>query len=218
VSRISYSEEEDYPGQFNLWQANLMRSVRGRAGQAALRELKTALDAMPEKRLIEGHLVKDGEVCTVGAFALGKVMSKGKAREEALAELEAEYGGLESCDTCFHYAKSHQPDEPCSECVEWRDNPDGLSRARQNSVGRGTDYYANWKPCSVFVDNSYDDEDEEGITEEAAVRLGMPRMVAWKLVELNDEIWSGHTFTPEKRYQLVYDWVERSLREQAVPA
>jgi hypothetical protein len=70
MSRINYSDEEDYPGQFNLWQANCMRSIKGKAGQAALRELEQALLALPEKRLIADELEDaDGEVCAIGALA-----------------------------------------------------------------------------------------------------------------------------------------------------
>ena len=46
--RVNYSEDEDYGGQFNLWQANCRRSRRGKKGQAALRELEAALLGMPE--------------------------------------------------------------------------------------------------------------------------------------------------------------------------
>lgn len=41
--RISYSDEEDSPGQFALFQANCRRSLQGKKGQAALRELEAAL-------------------------------------------------------------------------------------------------------------------------------------------------------------------------------
>jgi hypothetical protein len=68
--RISYSDEEDYPGQFGLWQGNCTRSIKSKAGQAALRELEQALLAMPEKRLIANELEDaDGEVCAIGALA-----------------------------------------------------------------------------------------------------------------------------------------------------
>ncbi len=41
-----------------------------------LRELLDALDAMPDKRLIEGDLVtEDGECCTIGALLLHKKVS-----------------------------------------------------------------------------------------------------------------------------------------------
>lgn len=43
MSRISYSEDEDYPGEFELWQANCRRSLQSKAGQAELRALRDAL-------------------------------------------------------------------------------------------------------------------------------------------------------------------------------
>ncbi len=70
MSRISYSDEEDVPGQFALFQANCRRSLQGKAGQIALRELEAALLALPDKRLIAEKLIDaDGEVCAIGALA-----------------------------------------------------------------------------------------------------------------------------------------------------
>jgi len=41
--------------------------MRGKRGQAFLRELLDALDALPHKRLIAEELQTDGEVCALGA-------------------------------------------------------------------------------------------------------------------------------------------------------
>lgn len=129
--RISYSEEEDYPGQFELWKANCERSIRGAAGQAELKQLRDALLALPEKRLISDSLDnEDGEVCAIAAY--GK--HKGLNLEE------------------FH-------------------------------------------PES--------DSDEVGIA------AGMPRLVAWKVVEMNDIEFSH--LTPEQRYTRMLAWVESKL-------
>ena len=72
--RIGYSDEEDYPGQFDLWQANCMRSIRGKEGQEELAELKAALLDLPEKRLIHGSLTdEEGGVCATGVRVAGTV-------------------------------------------------------------------------------------------------------------------------------------------------
>lgn len=84
--RIGYSEEEQFDGQFNLWQANCYRSLHGKKGQAALRELEAALIALPTKRLIAGKLVEQGDVCAIGALALHK-----GATEEVLEHHDDEY-------------------------------------------------------------------------------------------------------------------------------
>lgn len=85
MSRISYSEEEDYQGQFALWDANCRRSMRGRAGQAALRELEAALTALPVKRLERDvFVVASGGVCALGALAVKRKMDAGLSRDQAL--------------------------------------------------------------------------------------------------------------------------------------
>lgn len=133
--RISYSEEENYPGQFELWQANCRRSLRGKSGQKELRALRDALLALPDKRLIHGLLVnEDGEVCAVGAYAKHKGLN------------------LEQFDP--------------------RDS-----------------------------------------TDEVGVKAGMPDLVAWKVVEINDIEFSH--LTPEDRYARVLGWVEEQLSPKA---
>lgn len=68
--RLNWSDDESFPGQFRIWQANCRRSLRGKAGQKALRRLEAALLAMPEKALIAGKLVNsNAEVCAIGALA-----------------------------------------------------------------------------------------------------------------------------------------------------
>lgn len=63
--RTDVSRFEDYDCDSNLpaalWEANVRRSLKGRRGRRALAELREALMALPEHRLIEGAL------CTVGA-------------------------------------------------------------------------------------------------------------------------------------------------------
>ncbi len=169
--RINCADEEEFTGQFALWDANCRRSIRGKAGQAALRRLEAALLAMDEKRLIRGKLVNSkAEVCAIGALA------------KAEGKLPAP--------------------EPVSE--EWGE------------------------------------EDDLDATDEFATQyLNVPRLVAWKVVALNDieldTVWElAHgplnryeatykggiplvrEMTPEERYERVLLWVRAHLkREQA---
>lgn len=142
MSRICWSEDEDYPGQFELWQSNCDRSLLGRRGQNALRELEAALLALPDKRLIAGELDNGDDCCAVGALARTK---------------------------------------------------------------------------ETLIDS--DDPEEVGIA------CGMPRLVAWKTVEVNDIILSTKweppskefphgrsvNLTPEERYEKVLKWVQGCL-------
>lgn len=131
MSRINYTDEEDYSGQFDLWQANCRRSLLGKAGQKELTILREALLALPDKRLIHGALVdEDGEVCAVWAYAKRKGLDLGK----------------------------------------------------------------------------FDPEDE---TDEVGIAAGMPSLVAWKVVEMNDLIFDSET--PEERYRKMLAWVDALL-------
>ena len=80
--RINYSEDEDFGGQFELWQANCRRSIKGAKGQQALRELRDALLALPTKRLISGALESNGEFCAIGAYAKAKGLTLAQFGED----------------------------------------------------------------------------------------------------------------------------------------
>ena len=82
MSRSGYIEDLD-PFDLGRWRGRVMSAIRGKRGQALLRDLLAALDAMPEKRLTTNALVKpDGDVCALGAVCF----SRGAAtREEMLS-------------------------------------------------------------------------------------------------------------------------------------
>jgi hypothetical protein len=65
MSRSGYSDDCE---NLQLWRGAVDRAISGARGQAFLRRLRDALDAMPRKRLIENKLVDDnGEVCALGS-------------------------------------------------------------------------------------------------------------------------------------------------------
>jgi hypothetical protein len=66
MSRSGYSDDVDGWGLIR-WRGQVASAIRGKRGQDFLRELLSALDAMPEKRLIAGHLRQGGEVCAIGS-------------------------------------------------------------------------------------------------------------------------------------------------------
>lgn len=154
--RINWTDEEDCPGQFALWDANIRRSIKGKVGQRELKVLEDALLAMPDKRLIRGALSDDdGDVCAIACYARHK-----------------------------------------------------------------------------GVDLSQFDPEEE--SDEVGIAAGMPRLVAWQVVALNDltldTVWEvAHgplnrweatykggipyvrDMTPEERYEQILAWVRRQL-------
>ena len=81
MSRSNYSEECD-GWDLIRWRGAVESAIRGERGQAFLREMLVALDAMPDKRLIADELIHDGEVCAIG--------SVGRARGLAMEGLDPE--------------------------------------------------------------------------------------------------------------------------------
>lgn len=67
--RSGYTDDcDDDVLAFGRWRAQVKSAIRGKRGQAFIRELIDSLDAMPEKHLIKNYLRKDGNVCTLGAI------------------------------------------------------------------------------------------------------------------------------------------------------
>lgn len=72
MSRSGYSDALDGPEVY-LYRGSVMSAIRGKRGQAFLRELAAAMDAMPVKELIAGELVtEDGQCCAIGAVCLAR--------------------------------------------------------------------------------------------------------------------------------------------------
>ncbi len=154
MARINYCDDEDFPGQFDLWNGNIERSCAGYFGQWALKELETALLALPKPRLVRKALADDGDVCAVGCLVLALREKRGHDRAAVLADLQTS------------------------------------------------------------------DPDDDDAAERMAVPLGVPRLVVWKLVALNDieceSRWDpvrqrSEDMTPEERFDHVLAWVRSHL-------
>lgn len=67
MSRSGYVDDDD--GALNLWRGAVNRALKGKRGQALLRELVMALDAMEDKRLYPGSFATaEGQFCTFGVL------------------------------------------------------------------------------------------------------------------------------------------------------
>lgn len=69
MSRSGYSDEiEDFLA-WGRWRGAVKSATEGKRGQALLRELVQALDAMPDKRLFPGSFATaEGEFCALGVL------------------------------------------------------------------------------------------------------------------------------------------------------
>lgn len=82
MSRSGYSEDygDDDPLALGRYRAQVGSAIRGKRGQALLRELRDALDAMPVKVLVAGELEAEGQFCALGVV--------GQARGLNLASID----------------------------------------------------------------------------------------------------------------------------------
>ncbi len=87
MSRSGYSDDLDLL-DLGRWRGQVNSAIRGKRGQAFLRDLLAALDAMPEKRLVKQEFEADSEVCTLGCIARqrGIDMSKFDPEDESVGE------------------------------------------------------------------------------------------------------------------------------------
>jgi hypothetical protein len=73
MSRSGYHDDHDDYWALIRWRGAVKSAMRGKRGQALLRDLLAALDAMPEKRLIAHELVTaDGEHCALGVLGAAR--------------------------------------------------------------------------------------------------------------------------------------------------
>lgn len=90
MSRSGYTDDGEY---LELWRGTVNRALRGKRGQAFLREMLTALDALPEKVLIAEEIAdSDGNVCALGSVARLRGMDIGRLDPEYPDELARAFG------------------------------------------------------------------------------------------------------------------------------
>lgn len=94
MSRHGYSDDfgSEDPLALGRWRAQVKSATRGKRGQKLLRDLRDALDAMPEKRLIAGDLENpDGEVCALGALGMCRGLDLSKIDPESPDQVAAAF-------------------------------------------------------------------------------------------------------------------------------
>jgi hypothetical protein len=82
MSRHNYSEDSDDQWGLIRWRGQVASAIRGKRGQKLLREMLTALDAMPVKELVADELQADGQYCALGVV--------GKARGIDMTSVDPE--------------------------------------------------------------------------------------------------------------------------------
>lgn len=93
MSRSGYVDEMDDQWALIRWRGAVASAIKGARGQAFLREMIVALDAMPEKALIESALQTEaGEVCAMGAVGLKRGINMAEVDPEDADQVAETFG------------------------------------------------------------------------------------------------------------------------------
>jgi hypothetical protein len=110
MSRSGYCDDSEY---LELYRSAVERALHGRRGQAFLRELADAMDALPGKFLIAGELINEqGACCAIGAVcrarnldvsgldydepeSVGKAIGVARSMAAEIAYMNDEWAGLD---------------------------------------------------------------------------------------------------------------------------
>jgi hypothetical protein len=200
-----FSEYDDYEGEadqilaMGRWEHNARVALKGKRGRKLLAELREALLALPERRLIASAL------CTAGAE---------KRKAGILEEEDRGWQGL---------APEWRPDKP------WRDESEAFAAVvkRQGEgvcaigawlwyrqVKAGADPAAAFDSLPLVFDGQEGCGDGLSDTADYAKRAGATFTLAWELAYRNDETFRDKT--PEERWEAFVAWIDAELGVQAV--
>ena len=91
MSRSGYNDEGDN-WETICYRGAVASALRGKRGQAFLKELITALDALPEKCLVAHELEKDGSYCALGAVGKERGLHLGEVDPENIERVARLFG------------------------------------------------------------------------------------------------------------------------------
>jgi len=218
VSRFKeYDEFEGEPEQIlaqGRWDRNARAVLRSKRGRKALAEIREALMALPEHRLIEGA------ACTIGDV---------ETRYPAITDAEMEQAEAKAREDQIEF-NIRTPDYPARvarRLREWReDDREAYARlveekgagvclvaayAWYKKVRAGMDPVEAFTAIPVLGDD--DDGDHSRETADLGEDAGMAFTLAWELGYRNDETYGSKT--PEGRWEAFVAWIDAELAGSA---
>ncbi len=200
-----FSEYDDYEGEpeqilaQGRWEHNARAALKGKRGRKALAELREALLALPQKRLIEGA------ICTVGAERRrGHWIAEATRTWEAMKpEWRGSAPWTEEADNLGELVERDGEGVCAMGAIVW-----------YRKVKEGADPAEAFASLPDLVDEGSDGLDETARL--AKQEAGLTYTLAWELAYRNDETYAG--MTPEERYTAFLAWIDRELAEPAAVA
>ena len=82
MSRSGYYDDVDNNWDLICWRGAVASAIRGKRGQAFFKEMLAALDKIETRSLIADDLIKEGEVCAIGAVGASRGVDMSKIDPE----------------------------------------------------------------------------------------------------------------------------------------
>lgn len=97
MSRSGYVDDGDGDNwQLICWRGAVKSAMNGGRGQAFLREMLDAMDALPEPKLVASELEADGAVCAIGAVGKKRGIDMGSLNPEDYGAVANAFGVSEA--------------------------------------------------------------------------------------------------------------------------
>lgn len=108
MSRSGYSDD---CGGWDLicWRGAVKSALKGKRGQAFLIELRDALDAMPDKRLVTDTLEADGQFCTLGVLGSKRGLEMSSIDSHCRESVSEAFGIAEAMAAEIVYENDEHP-------------------------------------------------------------------------------------------------------------
>ena len=212
MSRFSEMEgEEAFQNSGYFWQRSMYTALHSKRGHAALAELREALMALPEHRLIAGAL------CTVGFTAEVAAMPKTKRANYPVRKWHYQHGEkVGFIESPSGIVEDYQTKD-AQEWLAWHgDQGEGVC-----AIGAYVWYQkvkAGMAPDEAFaaLPRLLDSESDGHDTALTGQEVGLTWSLAWQLAEINYETYGGKT--PEERFAAFITWIDQMLARPTLEA
>lgn len=189
------NDEEDWALNMGRWQHNARVALKGKRGRKVLRELREALMALPEHRLIEGAM------CTVGGV------------DKRLPPVPIDSASTE----VLRYSRwAHEEREQARKRLATK----GEGVCAIGAIVWYRKVKAGADPAEAFASlpTVLDAEDGDGLewTARLGEEAGLTFTLAWELAYRNDE--TLRNMTPEERHAAFVAWIDQELASDSAAA
>lgn len=209
VDNFDYDDEHAVLDQ-GRWERNARAALKGKRGRKVLADLREALIALPEHRLI------DGALCTVGgADKRAPLMTEQEATEAGASAQKSGLAYVPGYDW-VSYLREGRADlhRELASAIE-QDRGEGCCAIAayiwHQKVKAGMNPQEAFASLPTVFSGDEDCGDPLGETAELGKQAGLTYTLAWELAYRNDETYQA--LTPEERWSEFIQWIDEELAE-----